>query len=418
MVNYYKDMWRHRSHLLAPLTDLTSNKDGTVGKKRGPIKWETVHQEAFDKIKQVIIDDVMLSFPDFNKPFEIHTDASDFQLGAVIMQERKPVAFYSRKLNPAQQNYTTGKREMLSILETLRAYRNILLGHEIIIYTDHQNVVNGQARHESLGMQRWVWLIEEFGPKFQCLPGPENVVADALSCLDKAPSPSDDKEDIDKTHKPTNCFTTLDVDFLNPFREDDVLHLAESVFSGAHKDDIVYPLSAQEISKHQRKDQELMKKLRDKPGYSDTVLKRTDLITYHNHIYIPHALPEHIVEWYHSMLGHPGEKRTVATITQHSIWPKIHEQVATHVSKCKTCQFYKGQKKKYGHLPVKDVEAHPWQTLCVDLIGPYTVRTKKGTQSLHAMTMFYPATSWFEVVEIPNKKAVTCANSVENTWLC
>jgi hypothetical protein len=74
----------------------------------------------------------MLSFPDFNKPFEIHTDASDFQLGAVIMQECKPVAFYSRKLNPAQRNYTTGERDMLSIVETLRAYRNILLGNEII----------------------------------------------------------------------------------------------------------------------------------------------------------------------------------------------------------------------------------------------------------------------------------------------
>ena len=75
MVNYYKDMWQHRSHLLTPLTDLTANSDGKTGKKRGPIKWEQVHQEAFDKIKQVMTDDVMLSFPDFNKPFEIHTDA-------------------------------------------------------------------------------------------------------------------------------------------------------------------------------------------------------------------------------------------------------------------------------------------------------------------------------------------------------
>jgi hypothetical protein len=143
----------------------------------------------------------MLSFPDFNKPLEIHTDASDFQLGAVIMQERKPEVFYSRKLNPAQRNYTTGKREMLSIVETLRAYRNILLGHEIIIYTDHQNLVNDQTRHESARMQRWVWLIEEFGPKFQYFLGTENVVADALSRLDKASNPTDDKENTDETHK-------------------------------------------------------------------------------------------------------------------------------------------------------------------------------------------------------------------------
>ena len=111
MINYYKDMWQHRSHLLAPLTDLTATKDGQTGKKTGPIKWEKVHQDAFEMIKQVITDDVMLSFPDFNKPFEIHTDASDFQLGSVIMQDRKPIAFYSRKLNSAQQNYTTGVAE-------------------------------------------------------------------------------------------------------------------------------------------------------------------------------------------------------------------------------------------------------------------------------------------------------------------
>ena len=121
MVSYYKDMWKHRSHLLAPLTDLMANADGKPGKKTGPIKWEKVHQEAFDKIKQAITNDVMLSFPDFNKPFEIHTDASDFQLGSVIMQERKPIAFYSRKLNSAQRNYTTGEREMLSIVESGRA---------------------------------------------------------------------------------------------------------------------------------------------------------------------------------------------------------------------------------------------------------------------------------------------------------
>ena len=79
-------MWKHRSHLLAPLTDLTANKDGKTGKRRGPIVWEKKHQEAFDKIKQAITNDIMLSFPDFNKPFKIHTDASEYQLGSVVSQ--------------------------------------------------------------------------------------------------------------------------------------------------------------------------------------------------------------------------------------------------------------------------------------------------------------------------------------------
>ena len=134
-----------------------------MGKKKGPIKWEPIHQDAFDKIKQAITNDVMLSFPDFNRPFKIQTDASDFQLGSVIMQGRKPIAFYSRKLNKAQRNYTVGEREMLSIVETLRAYRNILLGHDVIIYTDHKNLVNDKTRHESARIQCWVWLSKNSG---------------------------------------------------------------------------------------------------------------------------------------------------------------------------------------------------------------------------------------------------------------
>ena len=61
------------------------------------------------------------------------------------MQDRRPIVFYSRKLNLAQQNYTVGEREILSIVETLRAYRNILVGHEVIIWTDHMNLVHDQT---------------------------------------------------------------------------------------------------------------------------------------------------------------------------------------------------------------------------------------------------------------------------------
>lgn len=97
LVNYYRDMWQHRSHAIAPLTELTSDKV--------KFKWGPVQQEAFNNVKKIIARETLLAYPDFNKPFEVHTDASHLQLGAVISQDGKPIAFYSRKLLDAQTRY-------------------------------------------------------------------------------------------------------------------------------------------------------------------------------------------------------------------------------------------------------------------------------------------------------------------------
>ena len=77
------------------------------------------------------------------------------QLGAVISQDKKPIAFFSRKLTTAQQKYTIGEREMLSAVETLLEFRNILLGSEITIYTDHMSNVNLTTKHASKLITHW-----------------------------------------------------------------------------------------------------------------------------------------------------------------------------------------------------------------------------------------------------------------------
>ena len=73
----------------------------------------------------------MLAFPDSSQPLEIYTDASILQLGAVVAHNKKPIAFFSRKLNPAQRHYTTTERELLAIVETLKEFHTLLLGHKM-----------------------------------------------------------------------------------------------------------------------------------------------------------------------------------------------------------------------------------------------------------------------------------------------
>ena len=80
----------------------------------------------------------MLTYPDFNENFEIHTNASALQLAGVITQKGKPVALYSIKLTDSQQRYTVTEKELISIVETLKEFRTILLGQKLKIYTDHK----------------------------------------------------------------------------------------------------------------------------------------------------------------------------------------------------------------------------------------------------------------------------------------
>ena len=94
----YRDMWEKRSHLLSPLTALTSNKVN--------FKWTAVEQKVFNEIKRNVACDIILAYPDFNKHFDIHTYDSDFRIGEVISKDYKIIASCSCKLTVPQTGYT------------------------------------------------------------------------------------------------------------------------------------------------------------------------------------------------------------------------------------------------------------------------------------------------------------------------
>ena len=117
-------------------------------------------------MKDIDIADCLLQYPDHNLPFDIETDARDFQLGAFIKQNGSPFAYYSRKLNNAQQNYTTIEKELLSIVETVCEFRSMLFGANINVYTDHKNLTHKLSKFTTQRVLRRRILLEEFGAKF------------------------------------------------------------------------------------------------------------------------------------------------------------------------------------------------------------------------------------------------------------
>lgn len=410
MVNFYRDIWRKRSHILSPLT-------GLVGKTTKYI-WKKEQQEAFEEMKRVISKQTLLNFPNFNEPFHVYTDASDYQLGAVIMQNDKPLAFYSRKMNSAQRNYTTGEQELLSIVETLKEFRNILLGQEIIVHTDHKNILYGNLANSRI--VRWRLLLEEFGPEYTHVAGKDNVIADALSRMEANFNKAPEKEDVDDMAQVCACALTnliRDESYDIPDPKD---HIQMAMaFDTSEEDDQRFPLSPPLIAKEQQKDKTLMKSLKQsRSEYGTTVLENVDLITYKNKIVIPKVLQGRILAWYHQYLVHPGSVRMEATLRQTLTWPGLQKDVKRYVRTCRKCQLCKKQRKQYGKLPAKVAEnPEPWNRVNIDMIGPLTVQTPTKSYTLKALTMIDPATGWFEVKDVPDATADTCMKVFDNVWL-
>ena len=98
--------------------------------KTKPWWWDLIHQQAFDnvKVKAAIAKETVLAYPDFLKPFEIYTDASATQLGAMITQDNRPIAFFSWELSKTQQKYRVTEIELLAMVETLKEFKGMLWG--------------------------------------------------------------------------------------------------------------------------------------------------------------------------------------------------------------------------------------------------------------------------------------------------
>jgi len=378
VVNYYRDMWIRRSHILAPLASLTSTKTKW--------SWGPKQKAAFAMAKKVIAREAMLAYPDFTKPFVIHTDASHYQLGGVISQDGKPIAFYSRKLNDAQTRYTTTERELLSIVETLKEYRNILLGHQIEVFTDHKNLVFKHFNTERV--MRWRLILEEFGPKLTYIKGEHNIVADTLSRME-----------LTEAEFSEEAFCAEAEDFPRD-----------------------YPLLLPQLV-HEQNKSTVVKNMLNGPSklVKKTTMRRADktyeLVTRDSKIVVPPSLQRKAAEWYHLHLLHPGETRTELTIAQHYYWKGMKKDIQNVCQACSVCLEMKRKQKQYGLIPAKRPEIIPWHTLCIDLIGPYTFGKKDNEVKLHCLTMIDPATGWFEIVEIPRKRADYVINYLEFTWL-
>ena len=111
------------------------------------------------------------------------------------------------------------------------------------------------------------------------------------------------------------------------------------------------------------------------------IVEDTDVLCKDGKLVIPKSLQRRAVEWYHHYLQHPGHNHLEETIKSAMYWTNLKKSIQSYVKNCKSCQTSKRHKLKYGKLPPQLVITAPWEVMCVDLIGPYTLKGKDGTKN-------------------------------------
>ncbi|KAL0462685.1 UNVERIFIED_CONTAM: Retrovirus-related Pol polyprotein from transposon.6 [Sesamum latifolium] len=174
LANYYRRFVKSYSEIARPMTDLL--------KKTETWNWTPQCQESFDRLKRAVVTDPVLALPDMSKPFVVETDASDFALGGILMQDGHPIAFESKKLKDVERLYSVHEKELLVVVHCLRLWRHYLLSSPFVVKTDNTAVSYFMIQPKLTSRQaRWQELLSEFHFVLEYRACSSNHVADALS---------------------------------------------------------------------------------------------------------------------------------------------------------------------------------------------------------------------------------------------
>lgn len=164
LMGYYRRFVKDFAKIAKPLTNILRGKGSDTSKKKITLDLHEI--ECFNKMKQVLSSSDILIYPDFNKPFILTTDASNFAIGSVLSQgelgKDKPIHFASRTLSRTEEKYSAPEKEMLVIFWSLQTFRNYLYGAKVKIVTDHQPLTFALSpKNTNAKLKRWKAYLEE-----------------------------------------------------------------------------------------------------------------------------------------------------------------------------------------------------------------------------------------------------------------
>jgi hypothetical protein len=413
LAGYYRRFIEGFSKIASPLSELCGTlKAAKGGAQRTPPKkrfeWGAEQQQAFEQLKAAVVSAPCLAIPDPTREFIVHTDASGYATGAVLMQQfvegLRPIAFLSKKMSKAERNYPVHEQELLAILNALKAWRHYLGGRRFSVLTDHQSLQYVETSAMATPRQvRWAAWLSEFDFSIKYSPGKTNVAADALSRAAAGKPQADgggaeqeahEQQHLNSLHSGSageEAGVRLLVSAINDLAPLPVRIRTAAAADAEYQATLALPREALESRKLVRQGRLLYREGGQLVVPNSPALRTWLLSSAHDTL----------------LGGHHSAAATAAWLGERVWWPNMARDSLHYVRSCEQCQRNKPDQRGRQGLPLSiQTPSTPWEVICMDFIGPLP-RTARGHDMV--LVVVDKLTRW--VYYIPSRQTATAQDT-------
>ncbi|MCG7876437.1 MAG: RNase H-like domain-containing protein [Candidatus Thiodiazotropha endolucinida] len=359
-------------------------------------EWNSEQEVAFKKVKDILTSDPVLKYFDVSKPVTISCDASQSGLGAVLLQDNKPVAYASRSMTDAETRYAQIEKELLAVLFGMERFHQYTYGKEVSVECDHkpiESIVKKPLASSPPRLQRMLLRLQKYNYTVRYKPGSEMHVPDMLSRAYI-------NETVDKElEEALRCHVHLVVSNLpysdeklkqirNATKNDNTLSEVSKMIKEGwpdHRKNV--PVKAREYWNHR---QELSE-------YDGLILKGTQIV-------IPRELKREMLVILHE--SHFGIEKTCNLAKDIMFWVGMNAEIRDFISKCGICNEHRSSNQKEPMIP-STISELPWQVVGTDL---FTWNGNNYVLVVDYMSRF------FEVARLENMKSSTVINHMKSIF--
>ena len=327
---------------LGPFIPILSQKTDDLRKlikKNAIFEWLPAHQKAFEAIKDTITGETKLAYFDTTKDVTLQVDASQKGLGAVLLQEGKPIAFASKALTGAESRYANIERELLAVVYGCEKFHTYLYGRKFVVESDHKPLEMIQKKNIASSpprLQRMLLRLQMYDFEITWRPGSEIILADALS----------------RTESFQDDFAIPDMDVEIHEVQQVSINKLEKIRNATMRDDRLQVLKEVIMNGWPHRKSDVPEEVTDFWNFREELSIDNGVVLKADRIVIPKELQKEVLNQIHT--GHLGIQKSKLKARSGVYWPGMNNDIEEMVSSCAACQAYQPSSQKRATAAPRD----------------------------------------------------------------